>query len=162
ELAAFYVKTAEFPAGFLTQYPRSMVTGEALHQNLATGFPIGKRFKSAPVVRVADASPVHLGHHARADGRWRIYAFADAPTVSGARPLAAGAGGSRPARASPFVPFPPPGPRATLFDAKVVSPAPHDQVDIGQVPPLFLPRSGPFGLIDYEKVYAIDPEQDFF
>ena len=28
------------------------------------GFPIGKRFKSAPVVRVADANPVHLGHHA--------------------------------------------------------------------------------------------------
>ena len=43
-----------------------------------TGFPIGKRFKSAQVVRVCDGNPVHLGHHARADGRWRIYAFADA------------------------------------------------------------------------------------
>src|SRR5258707_13776199 len=36
------------------------------------------RFPSAPVVRLADAKPVHLGHAARADGAWRIYAFADA------------------------------------------------------------------------------------
>ncbi len=42
---------------------------------------IGKRFKSAPVVRVCDANPVHLGHQARADGRWRICAFADAATA---------------------------------------------------------------------------------
>ena len=32
----------------------------------------------APVVRLADAKPVHLGHAARADGAWRLYAFADA------------------------------------------------------------------------------------
>lgn len=35
------------------------------------------RFHSAPVIRLADAQPVELGHVARADGRWRIYAFAD-------------------------------------------------------------------------------------
>lgn len=27
---------------------------------------------------------------------------------------------------------------------------------------MFLPRSGPFQLIDYEKVYAADPAQDIF
>ncbi len=58
----------------------AVVTGiaDAAHQERATGFPIGKRFKSAPVTRAADGNVVHLGHHARADGRWRIYAFADA------------------------------------------------------------------------------------
>ena len=35
------------------------------------------RFHSAPVVRLADAKPVHLGHVARADGAWRLYVFAD-------------------------------------------------------------------------------------
>ena len=50
ELEDFYVRTAEFPAGFMTQYEPSMLTAEATHQELATGFPIGKRFKSAPVV----------------------------------------------------------------------------------------------------------------
>jgi len=30
------------------------------------------------------------------------------------------------------------------------------------VPDVFLPRVGPFGLIDYEKVYAVDPAEDVF
>jgi phenol 2-monooxygenase len=163
ELADFYVKTHEFPAGFLTQYPPSMVIGEAAYQDLATGFPIGKRFKSAPVIRVADANAVHLGHHARADGRWRIYAFADAATVAGTSMLGDWAEWMRTSPDSPVVRFTPPGSDTdSLFDVKVVFPRAHDQVDIGRVSPLFLPHVGPFGLIDYEKVYAIDPGQDFF
>jgi len=163
ELADFYMKTAEFPAGFMTHYPPSMVIGETAHQGLATGFSIGKRFKSAPAIRVADINPVHLGHHARADGRWRIYAFADAATVAEASALRDWADWMRTSPDSPVVRFTPPDSDVdSLFDIKVVFPGPHDQIGIGQVPPLFLPRSGPFGLIDYEKVYAIDPEQDLF
>jgi phenol 2-monooxygenase (NADPH) len=163
ELADFYMKTAEFPAGFMTHYPRSMVIGEPVYQSLATGFSIGKRFKSAPVIRVADVNSVHLGHHARADGRWRIYAFADGAAVSEASALRDWAEWMATSPDSPVVRFTPPGADLdSLFDIKVVFPAPHDQIDIGQVPRLFLPRSGPFGLIDYEKVYAIDPEQDTF
>ena len=76
-LEEFYVKTFEFPAGFMTQYTPSTLIGGPEHQHLAAGFPIGKRFKSALVNRVCDTVPMHLGHHARADGRWRIYVFAD-------------------------------------------------------------------------------------
>ena len=54
-----------------------MITAEPMFQHLAEGFPVGMRFHSAPVVRLADAKPVHLGHGARADGAWRIYIFAD-------------------------------------------------------------------------------------
>ena len=54
-----------------------MITAEPTFQHLAEGFPVGMRFHSAPVVRLADAKPVHLGHVARADGAWRIYVFAD-------------------------------------------------------------------------------------
>jgi phenol 2-monooxygenase len=163
ELADFYVKTAEFPAGFLTEYPPSPVIGEAACQKLATGFPIGKRFKSAPVIRVADVNKIHLGHHARADGRWRLYAFADAPAPAAASGLYEWAEWLRTAPDSPVVRFTRPGTGTdTLFDVKVIFPGTHDQVDLGQVPPLFLPRGGPFGLIDYEKVHAADPEQDIF
>lgn len=77
ELEDFYVRTAEFPAGFMTEYAPSMLVAAPEHQGRATGFPVGKRFKSAPVVRVGDTNPLHLGHHATADGRWRIYVFAD-------------------------------------------------------------------------------------
>lgn len=76
-VAQFYVRTAEFPAGFMTEYAASELTADQAHQGLAAGFPIGKRFKSSEVMRIADANPKHLGHHHRADGRYRIYVFAD-------------------------------------------------------------------------------------
>ena len=52
----------------------AVVTGlaDAAHRERATGFPIGKRFKSAPVTRAADGNVVHLGHHAKADGRAKV------------------------------------------------------------------------------------------
>src|SRR5258708_23637659 len=79
ELRDYYVKSGRYPAGGATHSPPATVlTAEATQQNLAKGFTIGTRFHSAPVVRLADAKPMHLGHAARADGAWRIYAFADA------------------------------------------------------------------------------------
>ena len=79
ELQAYFVKSGRYTAGVATHYPPATVlTAEATHQNLAKGFTIGMRFHSAPVVRLADAKPMHLGHASRVDGAWRIYAFADA------------------------------------------------------------------------------------
>jgi len=166
-LEDFYTQTAEFPAGFMTQYPPSMLIGEATHQSLATGFPIGKRFKSAPVVRVADANPVQLGHHHRADGRWRVYAFADAASANGAAVSSAAvdawAEWIRRSPDSPLLAHTPSGSDIdSIFDVKVVYQQAHSEVDLGRVSEAFLPKTGPFGLIDYEKVYAADPENDIF
>ena len=69
-----------FTAGVATRYAPSMITAEPTFQHLAEGFPVGMRFHSAPVVRLADAKPVQLGHVARADGAWRLYVFADRTT----------------------------------------------------------------------------------
>jgi phenol 2-monooxygenase len=163
ELGDFYVRTAEFPAGFMTQYPESMLIGDLAHQSLATGFPVGKRFKSAPVVRVADGNNVHLGHHHRADGRWRLYAFADAAAPGAASALTNWADWLTTSPESPVVAYTPAGEDLdSVFDVKVVYSQPHGDVDLGQVPELFLPRVGPFGLIDYEKVYATDQAEDIF
>ncbi|NQX37001.1 FAD-binding monooxygenase [Herbiconiux sp. VKM Ac-2851] len=160
ELADFYVRTAEFPAGFMTQYPPSMLIGGAEHQALAEGIPIGKRFKSAPVVRVADGNPIHLGHHARADGRWRLYAFPAASSAGGREALGEWAEWLEHAPDSPLIRHTPAGAEPdSVFDVKVVYPEPHVDVDISTVPTVFLPRTGPFGLIDYEKVYAADPAE---
>jgi phenol 2-monooxygenase len=136
-----------------------MIIGEAAHQELADGFPIGKRFKSVRVRRVADTNPIHLGHHARADGRWRIYAFAD---VDGAG-LAQWAEWLATSPESPVVRYTPEGTDPDrAFDVKAIYQQDHSEVDLGQVPDTFLPRVGPFELIDYEKVYAADPEHDIF
>ncbi|MFD1718368.1 FAD-binding monooxygenase [Georgenia deserti] len=162
-LEEFYVKTAEFPAGFMTHYTPSMITAEDTHQSLARGFTIGKRFKSAPVVRVADTNPVHLGHHARADGRWRIYVFADAASPGAVSPTADLADWLATSPDSPVLAYTPAGEDLDAwFDVKVVYQQHHHDVDLGQVPRIFLPRVGPFQLIDYEKVYAADPENDIF
>ena len=166
ELEDFYVRTAEFPAGFMTEYSPSMVVAEATHQQLATGFPVGKRFKSAPVVRVCDTNPVQLGHQATADGRWRIYVFADqaAPgQQAGAPSPAAGlAAWLATAPDSPLAATPAGSDRDARLDVKVIYQQDHTGIDIGNVPAVFKPEVGPFKLPYLEKVYGTDPAADIF
>lgn len=150
-LEEFYTKTWEFPAGFATHYKPSLLTGTAEHQHLAKGFPIGRRFKSAMTTRIADAVDVHIGHHHRADGRYRIYAFADAD----ASKLNAWAEWMLKNPASPVQLYTPVGADADkIFDIKAIYQADHHDVDPASISKLFLPLNGPYQLIDYEKVYA--------
>ncbi|WP_031469615.1 FAD-binding monooxygenase [Sciscionella sediminilitoris] len=163
ELEEFYVKTAEFPAGLMTRYEPSMIVGADNHQDLAGGFPVGKRFKSHPVTRVCDGNPVHLGHHHRADGRWRIYVFADrsaAGDPSGATEFAEWISGSADSPVRAY--SPPDGDVDAWFDVKVIYQQPHTGVDLGRVPRAYLPKVGPYQVVDYELVYAADPDADIF
>ena len=152
ELQAYFVKSGRYTAGVATHYPPATVlTAKATHQDLAKGFPIGMRFHSAPVIRLADAKPMHLGHAARADGAWRIYAFADA----GERRLrelmtflSEGAG-------SPVRRFTPAGSDIdSVIDVRGILQRPHREVKVEDLPAMLLPRKGRFGLIDYEKVFC--------
>jgi phenol 2-monooxygenase len=134
----------------MTQYEPSMIVADAAHQELAGGFPLGKRFKSAEVTRVGDGNAVHLGHHARADGRWRVYAFADADAAK----LASWADAVTPvfARYTPAD-----GDPDAVFDVKAVYQQRFDEFEITDAPSLFLPQVGPYKLTDWEKVYAAAP-----
>ncbi len=157
ELATFYLGTAEFPSGFMTQYGPSEIVADATRQDLAEGFPLGKRFKSSEVVRVCDGNAVHLGHHAKADGRWRIYAFADAPTAGEASALSEWAAFMA-SEESPIARHTPAGADVdAVFDVKVVYQQSYEDVDVTHAPEVFLPKSGPLGLTDWEKVYAAQP-----
>ena len=157
DLATYYLATAEFPSGFMTRYGPSAAISDASHQHLAPGFPVGKRFKSVEVVRVCDGNVVHLGHHARADGRWRVYAFADASGSSTSPALDAWAAwmGSPDA---PIARHTPAGADIdSVLDVKVIYPRPFEEIDITRVPDIFVPKTGPLGLTDWEKVYAARP-----
>ncbi|MFV0375472.1 FAD-dependent monooxygenase [Microbacterium sp.] len=155
DLATYYLATAEFPSGFMTQYAGSALTGTDEHQQLAAGFPLGKRLKSAPVTFVADGNVVHLGHHARADGRWRIYAFADAAPVGADSALAAWATWMQSAPESPLHRHTPAGGDIdAVFDIKVVYQQSFDEIDMTTVPELFRPQTGPLAVTDWEKVFA--------
>ena len=162
ELEDFYVSTAEFPAGFMTQYAPSMLIAEPAHQELATGFPIGKRFKSAPVVRVCDTNPLHLGHQAAADGRWRIYVFADGSAAGTPSPTTDFAAWLANAPDSPLAATPKGAVADAWFDVKVIYQQDHTGIDIGNVPAVFKPEVGPFKLTYLEKVYGTDPAADIF
>ena len=110
------------------------------------------RFHSAPVIRLADAKPVQLGHTLKADGRWRLYLFADRD--DDARTLHA----SCTAIAELARAYTPSGADIdAVLDVRAVLQHSHADVDLGSLPALLRPAKGRFGLIDYEKVFCPDP-----
>lgn len=156
ELQAYFVKSLRYTAGVATHYaPETTLTAPSTHQDLAKGFTIGTRFHSAPVVRVADARPMHLGHVARADGAWRVYAFADR-SGRRLRALAQFLAGSPD---SPVQRFTPPGADIdSVIDVRAVFQQGHRDLKVEELPSILLPRKGRFGMIDYEKAFAPDPK----
>lgn len=78
EFQRYFLKQSRFTAGTETCYAPSLISAEPTYQRLAEGLVIGMRFHSAPVIRLADARPLQLGHTVKADGRWRLFLFADA------------------------------------------------------------------------------------
>ena len=77
ETQGYFVRSGRYTAGTATRYQPSIITGHSTHQHLAEDLIIGARFHSAPVIRLSDAKPLQLGHVVKADGRWRIFVFAD-------------------------------------------------------------------------------------
>ncbi|MDN8616052.1 FAD-binding monooxygenase [Variovorax ginsengisoli] len=156
ELQAYFVKSGRYTAGVATHYtPTTPLTAAATHQDLAKGFTIGMRFHSAPVVRLADAKPVQLGHAARADGAWRLYAFADA-TGTRLRDLMAFLADSPD---SPIRRFTPTGTDVdidSVIDVRAVFQQGHLELKVEALPSILMPRKGCFGLIDYEKAFCPD------
>ena len=154
ELQAYFVKSGRYTAGVATHYPPATVlTAEASHQALATGFTVGMRFHSGPVIRLADAKPMQLGHSARADAAWRIYAFADVGTER----LRALAEFLAQSANSPVRRVTPKGADIdSVIDVRAIFQQGHRELKVQELPVLLLPRKGGFGLIDYEKAYSSD------
>src|SRR5690606_25933934 len=147
-----------FPSGFMTRYEPSMIVGTNDHQHLATGFPLGMRFKSAKVTMASDGNVIHLGHHARADGRWRVYAFADRPGPTEPSALRDWAEWMGTADDSPLLRHTPPDEDPdSVLDVKVIYQQGYDEVDVTQVPAVFRPKWGPLGLVDWQQAFAARP-----
>lgn len=158
EFQRTFMQFGRFTAGVATRYGESMIRAADTHQQLAAGFRLGMRFHSAPVVRLADAKPEHLAHCATADGRWRLFVFADRgdPRARDSRVarlaeyLANGAG-------SPVRRYTPPGADVdAVIDVRFVLQNHPDEIEIGDLPPFMLPAKGKYGLRDYEKVFCPD------
>ncbi|MBZ8176835.1 3-hydroxybenzoate 4-monooxygenase [Corynebacterium sp. 3HC-13] len=163
-VAEWYTRTAEFPAGFMTQYRPSMITANEDYQSLASGFPIGKRFKSEKVARKCDTNFIHLGHHATADGRWRIYVFADQlHPASPESKVQAWSAWMKENENSPLKLYTPSeGDEDATFDLKVIYQQKHPEFELFEAPDIFFPKVGPFGLQHWEKVFGTTPDEDIF
>ncbi|UQR67156.1 FAD-binding monooxygenase [Bradyrhizobium sp. C-145] len=154
----YFVRHGRYTAGTATHYRPSLLTGTAAHQHLAQGLVIGKRFHSAPVIRLADAKPVHLGHAAQADGRFRIYAFSPAEDpAAGGSAIRALCNFLTEARESPIRRYAPAGADIdSVIDLRAVFQQDHRELAVEAMPSLLLPRKGSYGLIDYEKMFCPD------
>ncbi|MCS3759308.1 FAD-binding monooxygenase [Bradyrhizobium centrosematis] len=154
----YFVRHGRYTAGTATHYRPSLLTGAASHQHLAQGLVIGKRFHSAPVIRLADAKPVHLGHAGQADGRFRIYAFSPAedPAAAGSA-IRALCNFLTEARDSPVTRYTQGGADIdSVIDLRAVFQQDHRELAVEAMPPLLLPRKGRYGLVDYEKMFCPD------
>lgn len=153
-----FIENLEFTGGLAVHYDPSRIIAKSRHQQLATGQIIGKRFHSAPVLRLSDAKPMHLGHVAEADGRWRLYAFAgqdDVGTPNGAIDRLCSWLESDPAS---------PVQRFTLetedidglIDLRAVFQQGFTSLNYEAMPSLLRPAKGRYGLRDFEKVFCVD------
>ena len=154
----YFIEHGRYTAGMSVRYAQSRLTAPANWQSLATGFEIGRRLHSAPVVRLADGKPLELGHVVQADARWRIFAFAgdedptgsDSTIATFCRFLAEDS-------ASPVLRHTPStGDIDDVIDVRAVFQQGFRELALERMPAMLLPRKGRFGLIDYEKMFCAD------
>ncbi len=156
-----FIEHGRYTAGLSVTYAPSLLTGQGTWQSLATGFKIGTRFHSAPVIRLTDAKPMHLGHTINADAKWRLYAFAGAedPTAaaSGISTLCAFLTESP---ESPVRKYTPKGADPdSVIDLCAVFQQNHRALAVGAMPDALMPVKGPLGLRDMEKMFCTDHSQ---
>lgn len=151
----YFKKHGRYTAGVETRYAPSLLTGTGAYQMLASGYQTGMRFHSAPVVRLFDAKPMHLGHAIKADGRWRVIAFAAAGDIG--QPQGKIAALCQFLLEGPIARFTPTTADIdSVIDLRAVFQAPHREMAVEALPDLLLPRKGRYGLIDYEKAFCPD------
>ncbi|WP_439155896.1 FAD-dependent monooxygenase [Yoonia sp.] len=153
-----FIENLEFTGGLAVHYEPSAIVAKPIHQHTATGQIIGKRFHSAPVLRLADAKPMQLGHIVEADGRWRIYAFAgldDSGHNDGAMHKLCkflDADKESPVRRFTRRDEDP----DALIDIRAIFQQDFTSLNYEDMPALLRPAKGRYGLRDFEKVFCVD------
>lgn len=160
EYQRLFQRSGRYTAGVEARYgPSRVVALDQSRQDLAEGVPVGKRFHSAPVIRVADAKPMQLGHALRADGRWRLILFAPEGDLGHPNGPVAELCGWLGAE-GPVARVTPKGADAdAVIDLRAVFQARHDLLSVPEMPALLRPETGALRLTDHEKVFTPDTKQ---
>jgi len=158
EFQKYFVQQGRFTAGTAIQYYPSLICAEPTYQHLAKGLEIGKRFHSAPVIRLTDARPIHLGHTVKADGRWRLFLFAGAshPTKTDSA-IYLLCKFLQESSNSPIRRYTPSSADIdSVIDVRAICQQSFRELSLDAFPAMLWPRKGNYGLRDYEKVFCPD------
>ena len=158
----YFVEHGRYTAGTATHYTPALLTANSTYQDLASGFTVGKRFHSAPAVRIGDGKEVQLGSTLLADGRWRLMVFAPTGDTAGAdSPVRQLCDWLTQSPQSPVVRYTRPGADVdSVLDVRAVFQQSHHHLPITAMPALLFPAKGKYGLRDYEKAFcALSGEQ---
>jgi phenol 2-monooxygenase (NADPH) len=162
----YFVQHGRYTAGTATQYMPALLTGDTTHQQLATGFKVGTRLHSAPVIRIGDGRQVQLGDTLAADGRWRLIAFAGAgDTATADSPIGKLCSFLLNGKESPLKRFTPASANIdAVFDVRCVIQKSHHSLAVTAMPELLFPKKGRYSLRDYEKAFCAldDVKQNIF
>ena len=149
-----FLEGGKFTAGLTVKYqPLSDANDE--FQNLAKGFPIGERFHSAMVDRLADAKPMQLGHVQNFGYRWTLFIFAPQDKELRSTQLRSTLDSLEqedrsPIRKSSIIGLDP----DQLLDLRIIYPENFRELEYSDMHSVLKPRKGKYGLVDYEKVFC--------
>lgn len=154
-----FVEGGRFTAGLTVKYEPSTIIAADADQALAKGYPIGERFHSAPVIRLADAKPMQLGHVIEAGLRWTAFLFAGKDP----RTLDAACTYLQEAPSSPLNAMRKQGDDIdALLDVRAIVQQGFRDLTLNDLPPLLLPTKGRLGLQDHEKAFCTDPDHNIY
>lgn len=150
-----FLEGGKFTAGLTVKYQPSILTQNDEFQNLAKGFPIGERFHSAMVDRLADAKPMQLGHVQNFGYRWTLFIFAPQDKELRSTQLQSTLDSLEqedrsPIRKSSIIGLDP----DQLLDLRIIYPENFRELEYSDMHSVLKPRKGKYGLVDYEKVFC--------
>ncbi|KAF5972880.1 phenol 2-monooxygenase [Fusarium coicis] len=147
-----FVETGRYTAGMATKYKPSILTSVDENDNsVALGLTVGMRFPSAPVVRLSDTKPMQLNRNLAADGRWHVLIFCSGDFARKGLHEAA----TELSNLNGI--FTPAGESADeVFSHTLLIKAERKTIEMGQLPEVFFPHTGPYNLRNVHRVFVDD------
>lgn len=151
-----FIEGGRFTAGLTVKYQPSILTSSGTHQVLASGFTVGERLHSAPVIRLADAKKIELLETIKIDTRFKLYIFNDRSNPNDKE--------SAVYKLCDYLENNPNSPILkhtkkgddldSVIDTYGIFQQVHQEIEFEKIPSLLRPSIGIYGLKDYEKAYC--------
>ncbi|KAI1129609.1 FAD binding domain-containing protein [Nemania abortiva] len=158
--AELFVKAGRYTAGLATRYDASLITAAPVtgQASAAAKLTVGTRFPSALVVRVGDARHMWLTRAMPADSRWHIAVFGgdihDGDAAKRLQKIAL----DLEALVRAFTPSA--SDVDSVFNVLLVLSSKRANVELGEIPEIFTPVTGKWGLKNILKVFVDDEGHD--